>query len=219
MRHTYTSSAAAAERSVLLVNYENQRNAFKLVDIKSPPSPSRTVNDVIYRSPRRWLNDSSTSPSHFVAAPTAAALYPAAGPELCDCVYSTDLQPCGCPRFFQTSSALSASLPDVTSELNAGSAEDRENVNGGPEVYLSRDCVGRPTWPSSTVCRGCANVDAGPLPTIGDQRQQQQQLVDEKTTCWRSDEEDLPCCLSSRRASSTDAASEPVGVLSRQTST
>ena len=199
---------------MLLVNYENQRNAFKLVDIKSPPSPS-TVNDVIYGSPRRWQNNSSTSPSRFVAP--SAALYPVVAAEHCDCVYSSDLQPCGCPRLFQTSSAMSASLPDVTSELYV---EDRDDDNNVPEVYMLRDCGSRPTWQSSAVCRGCANVDAGPLPTLGDPQQQHQQAVDETTTCWRSDE-DAPCCQTPhrRRESSVESANETVSVAPWQAST
>ena len=183
-------------------------------------------------SPRRWLNDSSTSPSHLVVPP--AALCPAAvASDRCDCVYSSDLQPCGCPRFFQTSSAaLSPSLPDVTSEL---CADDHEVVvdDDGRRFSLARDC-GSPSLPttrSSTVCLGCsANVDAGPLPTSGDhhhdddddqQQQQQQPAVDATVTCWRSDE-DVPFCLTPQRrprASSTDAASEPITITPWQAST
>ena len=181
LRHSYASSAPAAERSVLLVNYENQRNAFKLVDIKTPPSPAATVNDVIYGSPRHWLNDSSTSPSRRFIAPSpaaAAVLYPGVERCLADCVYSSsDLQPCGCPRFLQT---MSPSLPDVTSELYVeGHDDDDDDEAPAPEVcHLSRSCVVPPAaWQSSTVCRGCANVDAGPLPTLDDQQQQQQVIV------------------------------------------
>ena len=102
LRYSYTSAAAAAaERSVLLVNYENQRNAFKLVDIKaSPPSPP---TDLIYGSPRRWFDDGNSTlpPSHLLASP-AAALYSAADASAnCNCVYSAaDLRPCGCPPPF-----------------------------------------------------------------------------------------------------------------------
>jgi len=224
LRHSYTS-APAAERSVLLVNYENQRNAFKLVDIKSPPLPA-TVNDAIYGSPRRWLNDSSTAPGRRVAPPPPATAL--VGSERCDCVYSGDLQPCGCPRFFQaTSAALSPSLPDVTSELYA---EEHDDVGGGgsrAEVYLSRNCGGgaggsRPTWQASALCRGCANVDAGPLPTLTDDQQQQQQqgAAEETATCWRP-EDDIPYCQTPhhRRASSTEAANEPISIAPWQVST
>jgi len=128
LRHSYMS-APAAERSVLLVNYENQRNAFKLVDIKTPPSPQATINDVIYGSPRHWINDASTSPNHrqFIApSPAAAVLYPGVEHCLADCVYSSsDLQPCGCPRFLQT---MSPSLPDVTSELYAEEHDDDDDA-------------------------------------------------------------------------------------------
>ena len=224
LRHTYTS-AAAAERSVLLVNYENQRNAFKLVDIKPPPSPS-TVNDVIYTSPRHWMR---ASPNHLVVQ--QAALYPAGDDsEHCDCVYSSDLRPCGCPRLLQTFSALSASQPDVTSELQyVGSADDdHDQGDVGPEVYVSRDGGGgnRPGWQSSTVCRGCANVDAGPVPaTLSGQPEELRQVVDGSATCWRSDE-DATCCLTTpqrrqRTSSISGVASNPVPVIvtSRQTST
>lgn len=215
LRHTYTS-APAAERSVLLVNYENQRNAFKLVDIKSPPSPS-AVNDIIYGSPRRWINECSTSPGHLIGPPPA--LCPAVAPERCDCVYSGDLQPCGCPRFFQTTSAMSPSPPDVTSELYA---EDREvDDDDGPEVRQSRNCSrGLSPWKTSALCRGCAYIEAVPPPTLGDQQLLQQPAVDETTACWRSDN-DLPCgqTAQSRRASSTDTASEPAVIAQWQAST
>ena len=60
------TSGAAAERSVLLVNYENQRNAFKLVDMKtSPPSSAAMLNDLVYAaSPaRHWLHAGQPPPS------------------------------------------------------------------------------------------------------------------------------------------------------------
>lgn len=132
-------ASAAAERSVLLVNYENQRNAFKLVDIKSPTSAG--LNDVVYASPgRHWLHAGppppppSASPGggRLVAprSPPPRGLYPAA-----DCVYAGgELRPCGCPRF------LSASLPDVTSELQYA-ADDRDVDE--PEVYSPSRAVDR----------------------------------------------------------------------------
>ena len=198
----HTDASAAAERSVLLVNYENQRNAYKLVDIKPPSSPAG-VHDIVYASPRHWLHHApSSSPAHLVAPSPAVA-------DRCDCVYSADLRPCGCPRFLQTASALSASLPDVTSELQYAGADDDDD-DDEPEVYLSRDGGSRPAWQSSTVCRGCANVDAGPVPTLGDQQQQQPQVAEDSVTCWRSDDDPPACCLTPQRRRQTS----PVGTAS-----
>jgi len=47
------------------------------------------------------------------------------------------------------------------------------------------------------VCRGCANVDAGPVPVAGDQQQQQQQVPDGDDSvmpCWRTDDDASTCC-------------------------
>ena len=90
-----------------------------------------------------------------------------------------------------------------------------------PEVYSpSRDGV-------PTVCRGCANVDAGPVPTPGEQPQQQQQqgqqpVHDEAVTCWRSDEGTPTCRLTPQRRPRTSPPTSDdhqVNVLPWQTST